>query len=225
GTTQLGEWRGRAVGEDDLDGRYGLSSAVPPFAPSGLAHEPTVLVLGPSVLDVEQRLAQLHGLLSGFLTVIDGEVLGHELADRRDHRGRAAGEGLDDLTPGRTLAPFLDGDPALLGFESELRRELEQRTTGDAVEDRIAESRREQLAALRHEHEVHAAELVDVLVLLSVSEQHLLAPLGRGLIRRHQRGCVVAAALGEPGAAGASALELRRQPDAQRLDAAGEVRS
>src|SRR5699024_7019157 len=166
GTTQLGEWRGRAIGADELDGRY----ALPPVPPSGQAHEPTILVLGPSVLDVEQRLAQLHGLLSGILTVIDGEVLGHELADRRDHRGRAAGEGLDDLTAGRTLAPFLDGDPTLLGLEPELRREFEQRTTGDAVEDRIAESRREQLAALRHEHEIHAAELVDVLVLLGVSE-------------------------------------------------------
>src|SRR5699024_8563135 len=113
-----------------------------PVQPSGQAHEPAVLVLGPSVLGVEQSLAQLHGLLSGVLTVIDGEVLAHELADRRDHRGRTAGEGLDDLTAGRTLAPFLDGDPALLGLESELRRQLEQRTTGDAVEDRVTESRR-----------------------------------------------------------------------------------
>src|SRR5699024_9906507 len=31
-------------------------------------------------------------------------------------------------------------------------------------------------------------------------------------------------ALGEPGATGAGALELRRQPDAQGLDTAGEVR-
>src|SRR5699024_4141008 len=139
-------------------------------------------------------------------------------------RSRAAGEGLDDLTAGRTLAPFLDGDPTLLGPEPELRRGFEQRTTGDAVEERIAESRREQLAALRHAPEVPAAALAAVLVLLGVSEQHLLASLGRGLIRRHQRGCVVAAALGEPGAAGAGALELRSQPDAQRLDAAGEVR-
>src|SRR5699024_9552220 len=140
GTTQLGEWRGRAIGADELDGRYALSSAGPPFPPSGQAHEPTVLVLGPSVLDVEQRLAQLHGLLSGILTVIDGEVLGHELADRRDDRGRAAGEGLDDLTAGRTLAPFLDGDPALLGLEPELRREFEQRTTGDRKSTRLNSS-------------------------------------------------------------------------------------
>src|SRR5699024_1148558 len=178
----------------------------------------------PSVLDVEERLAQPYGLLSGVLTVIDGEVLAHELADRRDHRGRTAGEGLDDLTAGRTLAPFLDGDPALLGLESELRRQLEQRTTGDAVEDRVTESRREQLSALGHEHEVHAAELVDVLVLLGIGEEHLLAVVRGGLVGRHQRSGVVATALGEPGATGSGALELRRQPDAQGLDSAGEVR-
>ena len=53
-----------------------------------------------------------------------------------------------------------------------------------------------------HEEHVHAAELVDVLVLDRVEEDHLVAAVLGRLLLRQQAGRVVAAALGRARAAG-----------------------
>src|SRR5688500_9536394 len=60
------------------------STLLPPPAPSGDAVQPAVRVGHPPVLDVEERLAQLHGQRAG-RAVADGEVTraGLDLADRR----------------------------------------------------------------------------------------------------------------------------------------------
>ena len=59
----------------------------------------------------------------------------HEPADRRDHRGGAAGEHLADLAAGDAVAPLVDADPALLD------RSAPARLASARIESRVTPSR------------------------------------------------------------------------------------
>src|SRR6185437_4568697 len=105
--------------------------------------------------------------------VDDLEVVGEQRADRHDDRRRAAREGADDLTGCRALAPLVDRQLALLDGEPAVPRELEDRRERDALENRVGFGS-DETAVAGDEHEVHAAELLDV---LPVEEEDLLAAL------------------------------------------------
>lgn len=74
-----------------------------------------------------------------------------------------------------------------------------------------------------HEVEVHAAELLDPLVLDRVEVGDLGAAVGGGLGLGEEGSGVVAAGLGVAHAAGDGADAVLREPDGDRLHAAGEV--
>ena len=104
-----------------------------------------------------------------------------QLADRGDDRGGAAREDLDDVAAGHAVAPLVDGEPALLDLVAELAGELDDAGAGDALEDR-ADLGGDDVAVGVDEVHVHAAELLDVLALLGVEEDHLVAAVGGGLL-------------------------------------------
>ena len=181
-----------------------------------------------AALDSGEGVAQRHGHLAG-LAVTDGELalavlhLGH----RGDHRRRAAGEDLGDLSGGHPLAPFLDVDLALLDGESGITGQLQQRVPGDAGQQRAAEfggdqSRRS--AASEDEEQVHPAHLLDIAPFDGVQPHHLVAAVSGGFGLGQQRRGVVAAELRRTGSAGAGSHVLGGQPHADGLDAALEVR-
>ena len=76
---------------------------------------------------------------------------------------------------------------------------------GDALEDRAGELGRDQPVVLRHEEQVHPAELLDVGVRRGVEEDGLVAAVLDALELAGEAGGVVAAALGGAGAAVAGA--------------------
>ena len=108
---------------------------------------------------------------------------------------------------------------------TEVAGQRQDRVAGDSRQDRAGQRRRDDRAVGVDEVQVHAAELLDVLVLGRVEERHLRAAVRVCLLLRQQAGRVVAAALGRAGATGTSAPVLGGQPDVDRLDAAGEVRA
>ena len=104
-------------------------------------------------------------------------------------------------------------------------QQLDQGTAGHARQDVAGQGRGLHVAVLVHDHHVHATELLKVGLGGGVHEAHLLAAVVDAGVFAEQRGGVVAAALGEAGAAGAGAEPLVFHPDAHRLDAAREVRA
>src|SRR5664280_577710 len=95
---------------------------------SGKLVQPAVGVLGAAVLDVQQRLTDLDGHGSRLRCQLDRSALPLERADRRDDRGRATGEGLDDVATAGTVTPIVDRDLALVGAQTEIGREFQHRT-------------------------------------------------------------------------------------------------
>src|SRR5690606_29887492 len=85
--------------------------------------------------------------------------------------------------------------------------------------------RRDERSVLVDENDVHAAEFLDVLALARVEKEHLVAPVVVGLLLSEQRRGVVTAGLGCTGTTVGRTGVLRRQPDADRRNAAREVRS
>src|SRR4051812_29940394 len=86
--------------------------------------QPAGGVVGAAVLDVDERLADLHregSRLGGALDLAAGPL---QRADRRHDGGGAAGEDLGDLAGGDALAPLVDGEPALLDLVTGLPGDL-----------------------------------------------------------------------------------------------------
>src|ERR1044071_9328258 len=81
--------------------------------------DPAVLVGGMSALDADQGRLQLLGVRSG-AAVADLElaVLAAHRADRRDHGGGAAGEGLAQAYAARVVAPLVDRRAALADLDA-----------------------------------------------------------------------------------------------------------
>src|SRR6478609_1079391 len=194
---------------------------------SGDGVHPAVGVRGLAALDGEQGLAELHGDGAG-LAGADGPVGGGglDVADGGDDGGGAAGEDLGDGAVRVAPLPLVGGDPALLGRVAEVGGEGEQGGAGDAGEQGAGELGGDDggvLALAEDEVEVHAAHLLDPLVLGGGEPNHLVAALGGGLGLGDQGGRVVAGALGGAGAAGRGADVVLGEPDRDGLDAAGEV--
>ncbi len=143
-------------------------------------------------------------------------------ADRGDDRGRAAGEHLGDLAAGHALAPLVDGELPLLDLVALLLGQLDDRRAGDALEDGAGLGGDDVAVGVDEVH-VHPAELLDVLPLGDVEEDHLVAAVGGGLLLRDQRAGVVAAGLGRAHAAAAGAGVVLGEPQGERLDPALEV--
>src|SRR6478735_159895 len=187
------------------------------------AVHPAERVLGAAVLDVDQRLAHLRGDLAALGRARHLAAGPVQAADRGDDRGGAAGEDLRDPAAGDAVAPLVDGELPLLDLMAELAGELYDRRAGDALEDRAGLGR-DDVPVVVHEVHVHAAELLDVLALLAVEEDDLVAAVRAGLLLRDERRRVVAAGLRRTHAAAAGPGVLLGQPQRDRLQAALEVR-
>src|SRR5690606_5367966 len=159
------------------------------------AVQPAVPVGHPTVLDAGERLTQRQRDAVLHLGHPDAERVRLDLRDGRDDRRRAARERLDDLARLHAVAPLGDRDGTLLDRVAAVAPQLQDRVERDALEDRIRVGRDEAVVA-RDEHDVHAAELFEVLALLGVEEQHLLAAVLVGLLLGHEGCRVVAARLG-----------------------------
>src|ERR1700681_716455 len=95
--------------------------------------DPVVRIVGAAVLDVDQLLAHPHGDGAGCATA-DEKIAARRthLADRRDDGGRAAGEGLFELSAGGISAPLVDRVGLLAHARSGILCECDNRITGDA---------------------------------------------------------------------------------------------
>src|SRR5690554_2246781 len=186
--------------------------------------QPAVGVLGAAILQVEQLGAQAlgHGV-AALLLEADGALHGDLLAHQGDHRGGAAGEYLVQLAGGGGLAPLVDADRALLVGQPLVPGQGQHRVPGPPLEDGVGEARGGDAAILEDEEEVHAAQLLDPLVLGGVEEGHLAPAVVAGLLLGGLGGSIVAAALGETGTARGGALVVAGEPDGDRLHAALEV--
>ncbi len=148
--------------------------------------------------------------------------------DRGDDSGGAARKHLGDLAGGGFLLPLVDINPAFLDRESGINSQLQQRIPCDPGQQGTGQLRGDQprrSAAAEHEEDVHATHLFDIAAFHSVQPHHLVASVLGGFGLRQQRGGVVAAELGRTGAARTGPYILRRNPDADRGDAALEVRT
>src|SRR6478735_8241178 len=183
---------------------------------------PAERVLGAAELDVDELLPDPAPQVSATLGGGYRAAVPLELTDGRDHRGGAAGEDLGDVTAGDALAPLVDGELPLLDLVTHLASELDDAGAGDALEDGAGLGG-DDVAVGVHEVHVHAAELLDVLALLAVEEDDLVAAVGGRLLLGDQRAGVVAARLGRAHAAATGAGVLLGEPQRDRLHAALEV--
>ena len=103
-------------------------------------------------------------------------------------------------------------------FAAHVLGDLDHGGAGDALQDGAAQRGGDERAVLHHEEDVHAAELLDPLVVELVQEEDLVAALGLGLLLGDQRRGVVAAALGGAGAAAAGAGVFAGEPDGHGLE-------
>ena len=110
-----------------------------------------------------------------------------QLADGRDHRGGAAGEGFGDLARRHAVLPFVDGHLAFLDPHAAIARQLQDAGTGDAVEDAAGQGRGDDAAIAVNEEHVHATEFFQVPALDRIEEQHLRATVLAGFQLRQQR--------------------------------------
>src|SRR4051794_6902526 len=119
-------------------------------------------VCSTTVLDVDQLLAQTHGDRAGNAAADEKLAASRtDLADRRDHGGGTAGEGLFQLSAGSISAPLLDRVGLLAHRRAGLLGQRDDRVAGDARQNR-AERRRRERTIVEHEEHVHAAEFLDV---------------------------------------------------------------
>ena len=179
-------------------------------------------VLDAPGLDALELGADLQGHV-GPAGGLDHVVAVEQTADRGHDGGGAAREDLGDLARADALGPLGEGDATLLDGQAHVPAELEDRGAGDALEDRAGERRGDEAAVGVHEEHVHAAELLDRVVVVLVEEHDLVGALRRGLQLGQQRGGVVAAGLGRAHAALAGAGVVTRDPDGHRLELAAEV--
>ena len=158
------------------------------------------------------------------LTVVDVSniALVAQLANRRDNSGSTGAEYLFQLAVVGSLHNVSDRQ-ALLGYRNApVLEQLDAAHTGNARQNG-ANSRSGVNGAVDLEEAVHGADFLNVLVLNAVQPQGLLVAQLVCLYLRDQGCSVVAAALGEAGAARAGTSVLILDEDLNRIDAGGVV--
>ena len=158
------------------------------------------------------------------LTVVDVSniALVAQLANRRNNSGSTGAEYLFQLAVVGSLHNISDRQ-ALLGYRNApVLEQLDAAHTGNARQNG-ANSRSGVNGAVDLEEAVHGADFLNVLVLNAVQPQGLLVAQLVCLYLRDQGCSVVAAALGEAGAARAGTGILVLDEDLNRVDAGGVV--
>ena len=163
--------------------------------------------------------------VAGDLAPVDAhvEALALEPAQRHDDGGGAAGEDLGDRPGGDVGQQALQADRVLHDLAPGVGQERDDGAAGRALQDRARQARGAHGAVGAHDHDVHAAELLEIGLGHVVEEADLLAALRGGLLLGQERGGVVAARLGSARAAAPGAVVLPGDPDADGLQAVGEV--
>ena len=158
------------------------------------------------------------------LTVVDVSniALVAQLANRRDNCSGTGAEYLFQLAVVGSLHNVSDRQ-ALLGYRNApVLEQLDAAHTGNARQNG-ANSRSGVNGAVDLEEAVHGADFLNVLVLNAVQPQSLLVAQLVCLYLRDQGCSVVAAALGEAGAARAGTSVLILDEDLNRIDAGGVI--
>ena len=106
--------------------------------------------------------------------------------------------------------------------DAELGGQFQDRFAGDAVQDRPAQRRRDQLA-VHDEEDVHGADFFDIAVLAGIQPEDLAVTLLRRFARGQQAAGVIAAGLGFAGAAAAGAGIGVADPQADRVEPLLEI--
>ena len=145
-----------------------------------------------------------------------------EDADGGDDGGGAGAEDLLHLALLTVGHQVVDGELLLADGVAPLPEDGEHGVPGDAGEDGALAGGGPDFA-VDLEHDVHAADFLDVLALLAVQPQNLAVAHGLGLLLADHGAGVVAAALGKAGAALDGADVLILDEDLHRVDALGVV--
>ena len=186
-------------------------------------YSPAQLIRQLAPLDAGQGVVQLVGNFA-HLTVVDMSniALVAQLANRRDNSSSTGAEYLFQLAVVGSLHNVSDRQ-ALLGYRNApVLEQLDAAHTGNARQNG-ANSRSGVNGAVDLEEAVHGADFLNVLVLNAVQPQGLLVAQLVCLYLRDQGCSVVAAALGEAGAARAGTSVLILDEDLNRVDAGGVV--
>jgi hypothetical protein len=138
-----------------------------------------------------------------------------QLLDGGDDGGRAGAEDLLQLALAGGLHDVGDGQLALDDLIAPVLQQLDAAAAGDAGQHGAGAGGGVDLAA-DLEHDVHAADFLDVLLLHAVQPQHLRKALLLGQLAGLDGGRVVAAALGKAGQARGRADVLVLHVDASR---------
>jgi len=163
--------------------------------------------------------------LPGDLTALDTgvEPLALETPKRHDDGSGSAGEDLTDPARLDVREQPLEADGVLDDAPPGVAQQADDGTAGGALKDRPGQTRRMHSPLGIDDHDVHAAELLDVLLRDVIEEANLVAALLVGLLLRKQGGGVVAPGLGRPCSSTSGSVVLGGHPDGDGLEAVGEV--
>ena len=163
--------------------------------------------------------------LPGDLTALDAgvEALALEMPQRHDDGGGPTGEDLTDSARLDVCKQSLQADGLLHDVAPGFAQQADDGAASAALEDRPGQARCAHGPVGVDDHEVHAAELLDVLLRDVVEEADLVAALRVGLLLGKQGGGVVASGLGRPGPSAPGTVVLGGHPDGDGLQAVREV--
>ena len=163
--------------------------------------------------------------LPGDLTALDVgvEPLALETPQRHDDGSGSAGEDLTDPARLDVREQPLEADGVLDDAPPGVAQQADDGTAGGALKDRPGQTRRMHGPLGIDDHDVHATELLDVLLRDVIEEANLVAALLVGLLLRKQGGGVVAPGLGRSGSSASGTVVLGADPYGDGLKAMGEV--
>ena len=149
-------------------------------------------------------------------------TLPDQLLDRGDDCGGTSAEDLLQLTLAGGLHDVRNGQLALDDIIAPILQQLDAAAAGNAGQNGADGCSGVDLA-VDLEHDVHAADFLNVLLLHAVQPQHLCIALLLGQLTGLDGSSIVAAALGEAGQAGGGTDVLILNVDADGVDALGVV--
>ena len=161
-------------------------------------------------LDAGKLIVQTLGDRADLIVADDDLLIAlGQLADGRDHCGGSGAPGLLQSTVLGSLEKLLGGDTALLHLIAPVLQQLDAGAAGDAGQHGAIQIGGKDLAG-HLEHDIHGADLLDILAVDAVQPQNLAVPLGLGPVAGPQGCGVVSASLGHTGTAldGADVLVL-----------------
>ena len=153
----------------------------------------------------------------------DIEPLPFETIQRDNDSGGTTGEDLGNAARLDACEQFSQADGVLNDRPTGVTQHADDGAAGGALENRAGQTRGAHRPVGVNHHDVHAAELFEILLQDIVEKADLITTLYIGLPLRKQGGGVVTPGLGRTRASTAGTVVFSGDPDGDGLEAIGEV--